>query len=138
MSIKKMILTTAFVVVSGQALAHSTDIPVTPSETGLCVSCHGERGVSEQDDVPHLAGQKSLYLKKRLLDFKYGFDKSHFMTPSAAYLSDHSISVLSHYYSRQILVTNAELVELLEEHEHRRLHREKLSEEALADILDRE
>ena len=36
----------------------------------ICVQCHGVSGVSNQEDVPNLAGQKKLYLYKQFLEFR--------------------------------------------------------------------
>lgn len=36
----------------------------------ICAQCHGASGISVQDDVPNLAGQKKLYLYKQFLEFR--------------------------------------------------------------------
>jgi cytochrome c553 len=37
-----------------------------------CTKCHGDHGISDDPEIPHLAGQKASYLFKQLQHFKAG------------------------------------------------------------------
>lgn len=65
----------------------------------LCANCHGERGISELDIYPNLAGQKQLYLRQQLLKFRDGSRPSAVMAPMAKALSDQDIDNLAAYYA---------------------------------------
>jgi cytochrome c553 len=47
----------------------ATDLSSAEGLYTICAQCHGVSGVSNQDDVPNLAGQKKLYLYKQFLNF---------------------------------------------------------------------
>jgi len=38
-----------------------------------CAKCHGKTGISDDDDVPHLAGQNPRYVFKQLWDYKHDY-----------------------------------------------------------------
>jgi cytochrome c553 len=68
-----------------------------------CSVCHGGSGQGEHVDTPRLAGQKSAYLERTLLDYKTGIranDIYHRMRLIAGKLSDNEIKLLADYYSR--------------------------------------
>lgn len=64
-----------------------------------CASCHGLEGVSRSPNIPILAGQKALYLRKQLHHFREGTRYHAMMTPVARALSDDDIDDLAAYFS---------------------------------------
>ena len=81
-----------------------------PEKVRVCSQCHGENGISQQQDIPSLAGQKQLYLENQLWAFRAttkfnapgeqrGGRYHKLMTVQAAELSDKDITELTSYYS---------------------------------------
>jgi cytochrome c553 len=72
---------------------------------GVCGSCHGPRGNSEQPKFPRLAGQNANYLVAQLKAFraeKRGDpDAIGYMWGMARQLDDATIEALASYYSKQ-------------------------------------
>ncbi|AGI25715.1 class I cytochrome c [Pseudomonas sp. ATCC 13867] len=67
----------------------------------LCSSCHGAAGVSVAPNFPNLAGQRDVYLRKQLQDFRSGARKDPVMSPVAAGLTDAQIEAAVRYYTGQ-------------------------------------
>ncbi len=65
-----------------------------------CVSCHGMNGITVSSIWANLAGQKEGYLKKQLLDYKYGRREHPIMQVIAGELSDQQIADVAKYYSQ--------------------------------------
>lgn len=72
---------------------------------GKCVACHGQNGVSSNDEWPNLAGQKQGYLIKEITAFRNGIRNNVLMSPMVKDLSDNEISALAEYFSKQINTT---------------------------------
>jgi cytochrome c553 len=72
---------------------------------GVCGTCHGPRGNSEQPKFPILAGQNPNYLAAQLKSFRSQTrgdpDAISYMWGMAGPLSDESITALAQYYSSQ-------------------------------------
>ncbi|HEY6925895.1 MAG TPA: c-type cytochrome [Steroidobacteraceae bacterium] len=72
---------------------------------GVCATCHGPHGNSEQPKFPILAGQSSNYLAAQLKNFRSQTrgdpDAISYMWGLAGPLSDESITALAQYYSSQ-------------------------------------
>ena len=72
---------------------------------GVCGTCHGPRGNSEQPKFPILAGQNPNYLAAQLKSFRNQTrgdpDAISYMWGMAGPLSDESITALAQYYSSQ-------------------------------------
>ena len=66
----------------------------------LCVACHGEAGIAEQDDTPHLAGDSAMYLDAQLNAFRDGSRESEVMNVIAADLTDADIKAAVDWYTR--------------------------------------
>ena len=81
--------------------ALSTAEVARPAKLGLCVACHGERGVSRVAGVPNLAGQDEAYLKKALADYRSGARNVAPMTSFANTLQPRDIDALARWYSSQ-------------------------------------
>jgi cytochrome c553 len=85
--------------VSCGASAGSVDIAAGKHKAFICQNCHGEQGISELELYPNLAGQKQLYLKMQLENFRDGTRPSVVMAPMASSLSDQDIDNLAAYYA---------------------------------------
>lgn len=99
-----LIMTLAMVVMSIAAagLARADDTPETVRT--LCAGCHGvdgNGGNPARPEYPKLAGKRSAYLKKQLLDYQTGKRKSPIMEPLAAALSAEQIDQVSAHYAQQ-------------------------------------
>lgn len=72
---------------------------------GVCASCHGPRGNSQQPKFPRLAGQQAPYLAIQLRNFRGqtrgDSDAIAYMWGMSAELSDDTIEALAKYYSSQ-------------------------------------
>ena len=77
-------------------------------KAGLCISCHGADGNSNNPDWPSLAGQHADYLSKQLHDFKSQARKDPTMNAMVASLSDTDIADISAFFaSNKVKVTGA-------------------------------
>ena len=65
----------------------------------VCAACHGADGVSVANHIPHLAGQRAIYIESQLDAFKDGSRKHDVMNPIAAQLSVADISNLAAYFA---------------------------------------
>src|SRR5581483_394622 len=72
---------------------------------GVCGTCHGPHGNSEQPKFPRLAGQNANYLIAQLKNFRGQTrgdpDAISYMWGMAQPLSDDTIAALAQYYSTQ-------------------------------------
>ncbi len=66
---------------------------------GSCADCHGDKGVSDNDDWPTLAGQNAAYLARILRAYKTGDQHDVAMSPIARELSDADVQNLAAYYA---------------------------------------
>jgi len=64
-----------------------------------CVACHGERGISQQDNYPHLHGQHRTYLLREMRAFRDGQRNDPIMSPMLANLSDQDLIDIAAYYA---------------------------------------
>lgn len=67
----------------------------------VCVACHGERGVSEAPEYPHLAGQSGAAIYKQLHDYRTGSRVNQLMTDIARGLDETTIADVAAYYAGQ-------------------------------------
>ena len=67
----------------------------------MCVSCHGETGMSITPQYPNLAGQYEDYLEQALSDYRDGDRDNAIMKGFAAALTDEDIKDLAAYFSSQ-------------------------------------
>lgn len=68
-----------------------------------CARCHGELGVSDDIDTPHLAGQNARYLIKQLADYKSKARVDKNMYKRARKLSEAQIADVAAWYESQVL-----------------------------------
>jgi cytochrome c553 len=67
----------------------------------VCVSCHGETGVSAAPEFPHLAGQSGAAIYKQLFDYRTGSRTHPLMTDVAKALDEPIIADVAAYYAGQ-------------------------------------
>jgi cytochrome c553 len=67
----------------------------------VCVSCHGEQGVSVSAEFPHLAGQSGAAIYKQLHDYRTGSRTHQLMTDLAKALEEPMIADVAAYYAGQ-------------------------------------
>ena len=67
----------------------------------VCVSCHGETGVSAAPGFPHLAGQSGAAIYKQLFDYRTGSRTHPQMTDVAKALDEPVIADVAAYYAGQ-------------------------------------
>ncbi len=94
---------------TGASLADETD-PVAHATAvrlavGICGTCHGPRGISQQPKYPRLAGQNANYLVAQLKAFRGQTrgdpDAIGYMWGVAGNLEDSTMDALAQYYSGQ-------------------------------------
>ena len=64
-----------------------------------CTVCHGKIGVSNDPEVPNLAGQSAFYIEKALKDYRQGTREDRRMTLMAKPLEDADIKDLAAWYA---------------------------------------
>lgn len=64
-----------------------------------CARCHGPGGISTAKGVPHLAGQRAVYLHQELLLYKKGARGKNMMAEAVAFLSDDALLKVSAWYA---------------------------------------
>lgn len=69
-----------------------------PDKLSTCIACHGELGISQAENMPHLAGQKKEYVLQQLKAFKSGVRPDPVMSSIVANLSEKDFEELSTWY----------------------------------------
>ena len=64
-----------------------------------CARCHGANGISAAKGVPHLAGQRAVYLHMELKAYKSGARGKSMMADAARFLSDEALIKVAAWYS---------------------------------------
>jgi cytochrome c553 len=72
-----------------------------PAAAALCVSCHGQDGVTIAPMYPSLAGQHEDYLVRAVEEYKKGGRKNPIMSGFAANLKDEDIEQIAAYFAKQ-------------------------------------
>lgn len=70
-------------------------------KTKTCVTCHGEKGVSQSANFPVIAGQYKDYLYHSLKAYRDGGRENGVMAGQVQGLSDAQLKALADYYARQ-------------------------------------
>ena len=93
---------------AGAALAAASALGAAPAGAAdadngrvlarACSACHGKLGLASDPEVPHLAGQSSLYVRKALEDYRSGARQDRRMTIMAEALTDEAIADLAAWY----------------------------------------
>jgi cytochrome c553 len=86
---------------AGKSAAAEIDVQAGRRKAVACLQCHGETGIAETAQWPHLAGQHESYLKQSLLQYKTGERSDLLMGPLVAGLDDQTIAELAAYFSAQ-------------------------------------
>lgn len=71
------------------------------AEKARCSRCHGDVGVSDEDDTPSLAGQTASYTFKQLVDYKTQRRENRSMRKAVRKLSLRDIADLAAFYAAQ-------------------------------------
>lgn len=71
------------------------------AKKGKCGKCHGDTGVSEDDDTPSIAGQITAYSFKQLHDYKVGLRENKSMLKKVRNLSSKDMADISACYATQ-------------------------------------
>lgn len=87
-------------------LIDTADPARADSKAKKCAKCHGDDGVSDDPEVPHLAGQRSSYLLKQLLDFKADSREGGRMNKTARKLGEQEMADLAVRFSNTVLPTS--------------------------------
>jgi len=64
-----------------------------------CARCHGPKGISTAKGVPHLAGQRAVYLHIELQAYKSGARGKNMMADAARFLSEDALVKVAAYYA---------------------------------------
>ena len=72
-----------------------------PQAATLCVSCHGQDGVSIAPAYPSLAGQHEDYIARAIDEYRKGGRKNPIMKGFAATLKDEDIATLAKYFANE-------------------------------------
>lgn len=88
--------------------ARSADVEAgRATVAAVCAACHGANGISVSDTIPHLAGQRPVYLQTQLKALKDGSRKNPIMNAIAAQLSPADIENVAAWFSSQPGATSA-------------------------------
>jgi cytochrome c553 len=80
---------------SSEMLAHGANVADT-----ACASCHGARGVAAEPGVPHLAGQRMVYLYRVLQGYQDNGRRNKTMNHAVGFLNEEALlAVAAHYAS---------------------------------------
>lgn len=71
------------------------------AKEGKCSKCHGDTGVSDEDDTPSIAGQIAAYSYKQLHDYKTKVRDDKSMFKKVKNLSNQDMIDLSAWYAQQ-------------------------------------
>jgi len=95
-SIAHLAACTIIVLAEGEAVAQT---PRPPGIVSVCAPCHGSDGGSGTVEIPNLAGQRSIYLRRQLLAFRSGQRKHPEMNAVLPRLRDTEIDQIVMYYT---------------------------------------
>ena len=91
---KRLFIVLTVLVLSNPVFAG--DIAAGEAKAVICMTCHGEVGISPNDLWPNLAGQKEGYLIKRIKAFRYDHPMiGRFMKP----ISDADVEAIAAYFN---------------------------------------
>lgn len=94
----------AMPVVADPALLVTADTSrVTPKMLKKCAKCHGDDGISEDPEAPHLAGQRPSYLLDQLIAFKNDARDGGRMNKTAKKYDDQQLADMASYFAAKPL-----------------------------------
>ena len=85
--------------VVGGAGVVAADAVAGKNKAEACAGCHGEKGISEIENTPSLAGQPDLFIQWQLIFFRAGARKNEVMGPLAEQLSNDDVRDLGAYFA---------------------------------------
>ncbi len=97
-----LVVAMAVAVISAPAFAwpgSGGDVSAGKTKSATCTACHGQNGISVNDNWPNLAGQKENYIVEQLHAFKSGTRTNPIMSGIAKMLNDQDIRDLAAYFS---------------------------------------
>ena len=65
----------------------------------MCVKCHNLNGISTAKGVPHIAGQRPVYLHQELKVYRTGARGANAMSDTVKYMNDDALMKVSAYYA---------------------------------------
>ena len=80
---------------------HADEYETIRETLETCATCHGEKGLPTEDNIPILAGQEFYYIYVQLKDIKKGMRKSEVMEPFVEELDKPQLMALAKYFSEQ-------------------------------------
>lgn len=89
----------ALIAASLSSVASARDPQAGQAKAAACAVCHGQLGISNTPDAPHLAGQPALYVATQLRAYRSGARKHEVMAVMAKPLSDDDIDNLAAWYA---------------------------------------
>lgn len=66
-----------------------------------CANCHGDNGISDEDDTPSLAGQEAAYTFKQLYDYRHKIRNERTMYKKVKKLTYQQMSDIAAWYASQ-------------------------------------
>ncbi|MGY3607727.1 MULTISPECIES: c-type cytochrome [unclassified Bradyrhizobium] len=96
----RIVLAATLLAVTACALpARAADVAAGKEKAEMCVSCHGENGISQTENIPSLAGQPDQFIQWQLVFFRAGTRKNELMQPIVEQLNNDDIRNLGAYFS---------------------------------------
>jgi len=92
-------LALAALAVVGGAGVVAADAVAGKNKAEACAGCHGEKGISEIENTPSLAGQPDLFIQWQLIFFRAGARKNEVMGPLAEQLGNEDVRDLGAYFA---------------------------------------
>jgi cytochrome c553 len=89
---------------TGKSAAGALEIQAGRRKAVACVQCHGDSGIAETAQWPHLAGQHASYLRHALTQYKTGRRSDLLMGPLVSGLDEQTIGELAAFYAAQPLL----------------------------------
>jgi len=80
-------------------VVHARDPVAGKVRAGMCAVCHGQMGLSQLPNAPHLAGQPVIYLVEQLKNYRSGKRENEVMSVIAKPLTDSEIDDLAAWYA---------------------------------------
>ncbi len=78
---------------------HRADAAEPPMAVNSCITCHGETGMSQLPNAPHIAGQPTIYLVEQLKAYRNGKRQNQVMAVIAKSLTDEQIDEAAAWYA---------------------------------------
>jgi cytochrome c553 len=99
MKMRIVLAATLLAVTACATPARAADVAAGKEKAEMCVSCHGENGISQTENIPSLAGQPDQFIQWQLVFFRAGTRKNELMQPIVEQLNNDDIRNLGAYFS---------------------------------------